>query len=232
MKTNIVTFFILMVLGFAVLPTYAQQESSLGGFIATPVGDFKSTDLDDGGFAKKGWGVVFDSKSKFKGLPEGLTIYFHSTYQWNEMDTETLAKEFTESLGMRTEITNSKYSPILATIGPAYDFKLAENFKLGINGTVGIMFNNTKAFSIKVYDDNNNLIVNEHYNFDNNVAFAYSFGAELRYDIVPKVLGFALYTDYTSAKQSTDISSQNTDVETFQKLQYLNLGAKLVFLAK
>jgi len=224
------SFFLVFL--FITLYSFAQNESSIGAFIASPVGKFKSTDLDGGGFAKQGWGIVFDTKNTIKGLPEGLSVYFHSTFQWNEMDTETLASEFTAALGNRTEITDSKYSPILTTLGPSYEFPLSKSIKLGINGTLGILFNNTKAFTVKVYDSNDVEIVNEHVNFDNNVAFAYSFGAELKFNLVPDAIGLSIYTDYTSANQSTDISSQNVDAETFQKLQYFNIGAKFVFVKK
>lgn len=222
-----------LILGVSSISSLAQEETSFGAFIASPVGKFKSTDLDGGGFAKQGWGIVLDSKNKIKGLPEGLTAYFHGTFQFNEMDTETLAEEFTSGLGNRTEISDSKYSPILTTIGPAYEFSLTEKIKFGVNGTAGIIFNNTKAFTIKVYDSNNTEIVNELINFDNKVAFAYSFGAELKFVLIPDLIGFSLYTDYTSANQSTDITSQNIqDNDSFQKLQYFNIGAKLVFKKK
>ncbi len=102
-----------------------------------------------------------------------------------------------------------------------------------MNGTAGIMFNNTKAFTVKVYDANNTLIVNELFNFDNKVAFAYSFGADLKFVLIPDLVSLSLYTDYTSANQSTDISSQNIqENNSFQKLQYFNIGAKLVVVKK
>jgi hypothetical protein len=204
------------------------QESSFGAFIASPVGDFKSTSLEDGGFAKQGWGIVFDSRSK---LTKSFSLYFHSTYQWNEMDTDVLEAKFTEYLGYRTTVSDSKYSPLLTTIGPAYDYKVSEKFRIGLNGTIGIMFNNTKAFTIKVYDENNNLLANELVNFDGNVAFAYTFGTEFVYDLIPQKLGISLYADYTSATQKSEISSPNLDAyDSFQKLQYFDMGIKLVMV--
>jgi len=224
---------LLALIVVAIIPAFSQEENSFGAFIASPVGKFKSTNLDGGGFAKPGWGIVFDSKNNIKGLPEGLSLYFHSTYQWNEMDTETLAQKFTEGLGNRTEISNSKYSPLLTTVGPSYEFSLGEKVKFGVNATAGIIFNNTKAFTIKVYDNNNVLIVNELVNFDDKVAFAYSFGAELKFVLVPELIGLSLYSDYTSANQTTDITSQNIqENDSFQKLQYFNTGIKLVFTKK
>jgi hypothetical protein len=226
-------FLFLALIVIAIIPAYSQEENSFGVFLASPVSKFKSTDLDGGGFAKRGWGIVFDTKNTIKGLPEGLSVYFHSTYQWNEMDTESLARKFTEGLGNKTEISDSKYSPLLTTVGPAYEFSLGEKVKFGVNATAGIMFNNTKAFTIKVYDSNNTLIVNELVNFDDKIAFAYSFGAELKFELVPELIGLSLYSDYTSANQSTDITSQNIQVnDSFQKLQYFNTGIKLVFTKK
>lgn len=233
MKKYRVSIFVLFIISISVSTSFAQEENSFGAFMASPVGKFKSTDLNGGGFAKQGWGIVFDSKNNIKGLPKGLSAYFHSTFQWNEMDTKTLAKEFTAGIGNRTEISDSKYSPILTTVGPAYEFSINEKIKFGVNGTAGIMFNNTKAFTIKVYDANNTLIVNELINFDNKVAFAYSFGADLKFVLIPDLASLSLYTDYTSANQRTDISSQNIqENNSFQKLQYFNIGAKLVIVKK
>lgn len=225
MKTKIIFFSLLYLVS---LGTYSQTVNSIGAFMALPVGKFKSTDVKEGGFAKNGWGIVFDSKSFFKGLPKGLSLYSHTTYQWNEMDTKKMAEEFTKELGYKTEISDSKYSPLLTTAGPAYDFTISKKLSMGINGSAGIIFNNTKAFSVKVYDETNKVIVNEVFNFEGNVAFAYSFGAELRLNIVPDLFDLALYGDYTGANQKTDISSQNSASEAFQKLQYFNVGLKLV----
>lgn len=232
MNKKIELVFVFLLISLSTRMSFAQEETSFGAFIASPVGKFKSTDLNGGGFAKQGWGIVFDSKNTVTWLPEGWTAYFHSTYQWNEMDTETLAREFTTSLGYRTEISDSKYSPLLTTFGPSYEFALGKKLKLGLNGTAGVIFNNTKAFSIKIYDQNDIEIVNELVNFDDNIAFAYSFGAELKFTLIPDAIGLSLYTDYTSANQTVDISSQNINTDSFQKLRYFNIGAKLVFVKK
>jgi hypothetical protein len=208
----------------------AQETNSFGAFIASPVGNFASTGIQDGGFAEQGWGIVFDSELSIKGLPKGLSVYFHSTYQWNKMNTQALATAFTEELGYRTTVSNSEYRPLLTSFGPAYAFDLGEKIKFELNGTIGIMFMNTKAFTVKVFDENDMLLTTEVVNFDNRVAFAYTFGTNLRYDFVKDVFGIALYADYTSANQKTDLSfSVGDDATTFQKLQYFNFGLQLVF---
>jgi hypothetical protein len=207
-----------------------QEGSSFGLFYAMPVADFKSTDISGGGFAKPGWGIVFDSRSNVKFLPENWDFYFHSTFQWNNMDNEKLQEAFTRELGNRTVVSKSKYSPILTTIGPSYMLKLGKNTRLAFNTGVGIMFNNTRAFSVRVYDNNNNEIVRETVNFDNDPAFAYVVGLELKFKLVEGLMGGALYVDYTGAKQTTTLSFDSVDpVKSFEKLQYLNLGFKLTF---
>lgn len=233
MKKNILALLITILFSMINSNCFAQDENSFGFFIASPVGKFKSTDLESGGFAKQGWGVVFDSKNKFDFLPKNWSLYFHSTYQWNEMDTEAVAQKFTEQLGYKTTVSDSKYSPLITTIGPAYDFSIGEKVKIGLNGALGIMFTNTKAMTIHVYDTNNNLILSEIVNFDNKIAFTYTFGTEIKYEIIKDLLRFSIYTDYTAANQKTEVSFTNAEsTDSFQKLQYFNTGFKLAFLKK
>ncbi len=227
---KIVLLFFLNAIGSCV---FAQEESSFGMFLASPVGDFKSTTIGNGGFAKSGGGIVFDSKYPIKQLPAAWSFIFHSTYQWNNMDNIALGQKFTEQLGYRTEVSDSKYSPVLATFGPGYDFALGERIKLGLKAGIGVMFGNTKAFTVKVYDNNNNEIANQLVNFDNQISFAYSLGTELKFEIVKNLFALSLYSDYTSSKQSTELSfTSSPPVGSFQKLQYFNTGFKLVFMKK
>ncbi len=228
MKRKILTPFFALCIFLTAFDSFAQNQTSFGAFLAMPVGKFKSTDLNEGGFALNGWGIVLDTKNPLKNFPKGLSFYSHSTFQWNAMDTKTMQEEFTKELGYRTEISDSKYSPLLTTIGPAYDFPVGEKVTLGLNGTAGIIFNNTKAFSVTVYDANNVVLVKELYNFEGNIAFAYTFGAQIKFEVIPDLFAISLYGDYTGAKQKTDVSSQNTSLETFQSLNYLNFGIKLV----
>lgn len=233
MKKNLTTSVLTIILSLCFVYSYAQESSSFGAFMATPVGKFKSTDLDGGGFAKAGWGIVFDSKNNFNFLPEPWSVYFHSTYQWNEMDSEAVSARFTEALGHKAIVSDSKYSPFLTTIGPAYDIDLGDRFQIALNGSVGIAFTSTKAFTVKVYDESDVMIINELVNFDNKVAFAYTAGAELKYELVKDLFSVALYFDYTGSNQSTDISFKTADpTESFQKLQYVNTGIKLVLNKK
>lgn len=225
-------FLVVFLISIKPVLAQAQSESSFGAFMSTPVGATASTNIENGGFAKTGWGIVFDSKNKFKGLPKGLSLFLHSTYQWNKMDTEAIQEKFTEELQYRTEVSNSKYSPLLITAGPSYEIPLSEKFTFGVNATAGVLMNNTKAFTIKVYDQNNALLFNELINFEDKVAFAYTFGSELKYDLVPDVFGLSLYIDYTGASQKVEVTSPSISSSSFEKLQFFNSGLKLVFYGK
>jgi len=88
--------------------TMAQSENSFGTFLAAPVGQFGSTDLGDGGFAKTGWGLVFDSRTRTEWLPANSSIFIHSTYQFNKMDSEALSKAYSDALGNRVVVSDSK----------------------------------------------------------------------------------------------------------------------------
>lgn len=218
----------LLFISFYSFQSFGQSESSFGAFLASPVGKFKSTDIEEGGFAKSGWGIVFDSKRELPFLPEGWSMYSHSTYQWNKMDTERISEEFTKILGANTVVSESRYSPILTTLGPAYDYIINDQLTFGINAGIGIMFNNTKAFTVKVFDENDNEIVSELVNFDNHVAFAYMGGAELNYEVYPDLITITLFLNYTGASQKTDLSFTTADpVDSFQQLQYLNTGFRI-----
>ncbi|MCE2495076.1 MAG: hypothetical protein J4F31_00580 [Flavobacteriales bacterium] len=40
---------------------FAQSQSSIGAFISMPLGDFGEANVENGGYAESGWGIVFDS---------------------------------------------------------------------------------------------------------------------------------------------------------------------------
>jgi len=209
-----------------------EEGTSFGVFSALPVGSFKATDIN-GGFAKPGWGVVFDSRSRPKFLGKKLGLYFHSTYQWNETDQEKMADFFTQALGNRTVVSEGKYSPILTTIGPSYILPFGKGMALAFNTGVGVMFNNTRAISISVYDASNTEILRETVNFDNDPAFAYVLGLELKFNLIKGVMGGAIYADYTASDQATTLSFQSsTPVRSEIELRYLNVGFKLTFPKK
>jgi hypothetical protein len=226
--------YLVACLFFCYFNSLAQNNSFMGAFISTPVGKFASTDLEDGGgFAESGWGIVFASDLKGKSWPEYFSLYSHSTYQWNSMDNAALSKAYTSYLGQRTTVTQSRYSPVITTLGPKFDIGLAKNLNFGLTGGLGVMFNNTKAFTIKVYDDQNVEVLKEVVNFDNLPAFTYRLGADINYTLLPDVLSLSLFADYTAGTQKVDIEFTNADpTSAHEKLQFFNAGIMLVLISK
>lgn len=211
----------------------AQNGTTLGGFAAIPVGKTASTSLDDeGGFVKVGWGLVFDSKLRAKSWPVFFSLNFHSTYQWNRLDNNAIAKAFTEKLGMRTEVGESRHSPIVMTIGPKLDLPVSDILSVGVTGGIGIMFNNTKSFRIQVFDSQNNTVFSDVLKFDNNPAFTYVLGVDLRFRLVEDLLDLQLYADFNAANQNLEYEFGSTEpYKSVEELRFLNTGLKLTFYA-
>ncbi len=108
---------------------HPTKATTIGAFIASPVGNFGSTDINNGGFAAPGWGVVFDSKTKIKN---GLSYVFHSTYSWMDIDQEAMSKEFSDYLGLKAEVDGGQHQPFLSTIGLNYDFYFTKRVRIGL----------------------------------------------------------------------------------------------------
>ena len=200
MKTLYSKLSLIFILTILVQHIFAQEKSTIGGFASIPVCDFGSTELENGGFAEPGWGITFDSRMRSEKWPEGLLFHFHSTYQWNKMNTEAVQNAYTELFGQETTVSESRYSPLFTTVGPGYELPLSEKISLGFYPSIGVMFSNTKAFTVKVYDDQGSTLASEVVNFDNRVAFTYVLSLDLNFEIVEDLLGIGLYADYASAK--------------------------------
>jgi len=154
----------------------------------------------------------------------------HSTYSWNNMDTETMAQDFTEDLGLETRISDSRYSPLLTTIGP--DFRIDASNKISINlyAWGGIVFTDTRAFTITVFDDMGDEVLKEVVNFDNNVAFGYNFGLDLQFNLIEDFVFLSLYTDYTGMNQKSTVSFDAENFEGLTKMRFLNYGFKITVI--
>ena len=230
MKLFSTTSLVVALLTISSATLSAQDKgTTLGGFASIPVGKFGSTDLNDGGgFVKTGWGFVFDSKLRSKNWKDFFSLNFHSSYQWNQIDNEAVAKAYTEELGFRTEVGESRHAPIVTTIGPMFDFALSDGIILSATGGVGIMFNNTKSFSIQVFDDQNNTLYSDVVKFDNNPAFTYVLGLDLTFKVIDDLLDIALYADFNAANQSLEFEFKNiAPVKSVEEMRYLNTGIKL-----
>lgn len=210
--------------------SYPTKANTLGAFIASPVGNFGSTDINNGGFAAPGWGVVFDSKTKVKN---GLSYVFHTTYSWMDIDQEAMSKEFSDYLGLKAEVDGGQHQPFLSTIGLNYDIYFTKRLKLGINGQAGVLYNSFRPFTLKVYDANNVLFYEDIVQYESAFAFAYCFGADFTFHLIKNLLGLKISADYSAGNLDTYLISKNLPpTKSVSKLEMLNLGVALEFYTR
>jgi len=206
---------------------YPAKSTYIGGFIALPMGEFGKTDIEKGGFAKPGYGIAFNSKN---GIGKGFSFVFLTTYSWVDIDDEAMSKEFTEYLGYKTEVSGGQHQPLLTTLGLNYDYYFTERIKMGINGQAGVIYNSFRPFEIKTYDANNNLIYDDIISFESKFAFAYNFGIDFNFYLIPKLISFQVSADYSSGKLDTYLISRSfPPSKSVDKMQFLNLGVGFVF---
>ena len=210
-----------------------NNSSAIGAFLALPMGEFGKTDIEKGGFAKQGYGFAFDSKNV---LGNGFSFVSHSTYAWVDIDGEAMAKAFDEEFGAgyRTEITNGQHQPFLSTIGLNYDYYVTKRLSFGLNAQAGILYNSFRPMGIKVYyTPNNVLLYDDIVSYESNFAFAYGFGVDMSFSLIPNVLSFQITADYSAGNLNTYLISKQFDpIKSVDKMQFLNLGAGLVFYSK
>lgn len=215
----------------------SNKQSLVGAFLAFPMGEFGKTDIEKGGFAKQGYGFSFDSKSL---IGKGFSSIFHTTYAWADIDGEAMAKAFDKEFetnlgtGYKTTVTGGQHQPFLSTIGLGYDFSLSKRMAFGINGQAGIIYNSFRPMTIKVYDSNiNQEIYNDIVSYESSFAFAYGFGADFLFILIPNTIAFQVSADYSSGKLDTYLVSKVFDpIKSVEKMQFLNLGFSLVFYTK
>lgn len=95
----------------------AQRNVEIGAFAALPVGSFGSSDFPDGAFAEAGWGIVASSRIPAPNVYKRFSIYLHGSWQYNRMNNQAVSQAFTQRLGFTTEVSESRYAPLTATIG-------------------------------------------------------------------------------------------------------------------
>ena len=206
---------------------FGQRIVELGAFASLPVGAFAATELQKGGFAEPGWGIALSSRVRTPNVYDRFWVYIHGSWQSNQMNTSALADAFTESIGFKTEVSSSKYAPIVACIGPSHQL-IRGKVNLFLNAGIGVLFNNTRAFSVTVYDKNGGIWINEVVSFVNNPAWAYQLGADLSFELIPERLEVSIFGQYTTANQRVDIYlSTNDNAGAFEELRFINTGIKL-----
>lgn len=212
----------------------SRKQSLLGAFLAIPMGEFGKTDIEQGGFAKQGYGFSFDTKNS---IGKGFSTLFHTTYAWSNIDGEAMAKAFDQEFestlgtGYKTSVTGGQHQPFLSTLGLGYDFNLGNRMAFGINGQAGILYNSFRPMTIKVFDSNiNQEIYNDIVSYESSFAFAYGFGADFLFVLIPNTFGIQLSADYSSGKLDTYLVSKVFDpIKSVENMQFLNLGFSLVF---
>lgn len=206
------------------------NSNTFSGIFAMPIGNFGSNDVNTGGFATNGYGFAFDSKSY---LTHGISFISHSSYSWVDLDSKSMSEELTKSLGLKTELLNGQHRPFFSTIGVNYDYYFNSRINFGVNAQAGILYNSFRPMEMKVYDANNSVIYSDILSFNSNFSFAYCFGANVTFAIIPHVLAFQLSADYSAGKLDTYLVSQNMEpIKSLEKLELLNLSAGLVFYSK
>jgi hypothetical protein len=209
----------------------AEKYSSFGAMASIPVGQFASTDLQDGGYAKTGWGLYFDSKTVLKS---GVYFISHSTYSWVPLDREALAQTFTTELGRKTTISGGKHMPFLTTLGLGYDIRAAKAVSFGLTAQAGLMYNSFRNFDITVYDtDNTTVLFTDNLKYDSQFSFAYVFGAQVRFNLLKDLLDFQVFADYSASKFNSTLRGSNIGaIKTSQQIQIVNAGVGLVVHTK
>lgn len=223
-KLNVLLLYLCL---FSLHQAWAQRHTEIGAFVSIPTGSFGSAEFPEGAFAEIGWGVAISSRIPTPNVYERFSVYLHGSWQYNRMNHSALSEAFTQQLDFRTEVSESRYSPITATIGPSHHL-IKGKVDLYLNAGIGVLFNNTRAFSVKVYDKNGNLWINEVVSFVNNPAWAYLLGFDVSTEIIPDRLRLSLFADYIGAEQKVDIYLSTEDnAGAFEQLRFVNAGIKL-----
>ena len=113
--------FILCLLAFQFIVTNANAQEKypflqsskyveFGLINAVPIGEFGSKDIENGSFAMPGWGISFDSKTKFVNQ---VLFNAHLSYQWNDIDGEAMSEKTKEILDNFWELIDEFLNAIL-----------------------------------------------------------------------------------------------------------------------
>ena len=208
-------------------PRPYRKSTAVSALNVIPTGDFGSTDISNGGFAKPGWGVSLESRNN---LGHGFSFISYSTYSWINLDTDAMEKAFTSSLQARTTVTGGQHRPFLTTLGLGKTVFKQGNVQAGVSAMAGIMYNSFKAFQIKVFDDNNNVLFSDILKFDTDFEFTYLFGVDLNYYVIPEVLAIHLGGNYVTANLNTFLQSDHFEaIKVDGKMQMMNVNLGVIF---
>jgi hypothetical protein len=228
-KIKVLLLFFLII-GFISL-LQAQENFIVGIYNSIPVGDYGSTDYKkDAGFAKNGWGIMFEQKVTSESFPQGLTIGLHFSNHLNDLNNVAMEKALGKAFGgpYVVELKNyDGYNPLVVTIGPYYKLISGERFSLELKAGLGIMYPNINAIVVKVYDAQGSELLSEVLRFDSNPIFTTMFGSNLGYSLTEnlRMILFAEYQMATGKIRSTYQTLPSSKSEF--NISYVNIGLGL-----
>lgn len=232
MKTKIALILspvLLLLLSFQFVE--AQEKYSIGYFRSNPIGDYRSTDYENGSFAETGWGVMLQNKSSLPNWPEGLSLGLHLSYQENPINFPALSAALDEQLDgtVSTRVSGGRYNPFVVAIGPFYDLAIGEIFSIGVKTGFGVMFTNIDPIVIDVFNDQNVRIFNEVLRFEGRPAITYLFGLKVGAKLSQKVT-LGLFADHSAANEPVQTTSELLPtVNSVFRISYINTGVSLSF---
>lgn len=210
---------------------YAQSKYTLSTFASLPVGNYGSNAPDDGSFAQPGWGFSFEDEGRFRSWPDFFTIGLHLSYQQNAIDHGAMAQAFSEALNMRTEATEAKYRPLVATVGPFFDIPITEKFAIGVKTGIGFAITNIDSFELSVYADPNQPPVVYSLDFSSSPSFTYLLGLNGEFKI-SRIFGISAFVDFSGARSQVEsFVGPSARVQSHFDLSFINtgLGCTVIF---
>lgn len=225
-KTGIVGFIFFVIASHT---SVAQSELSAGFFYSTPTGNYRSTNLNGGSFAKPGWGFQFQHIVRGPSWPKAVALTLNISYQENELDHTKISERFTAALGNRTTLSPASYKPLLITLGPVFRIPVTERLNVALKTGIGFMFTNIDSFIIKSYNTQGDEILKEVISFKGHPNFSYLLGIGLNYE-VSETLGIGVFSQFSAGREKveTSIGAVAMTESTFD-LSFINTGIKISF---
>jgi len=205
----------------------SNENFILGLFYSNPVADYGSTDIENGSFAKPGFGIMFEQKVQSEVFPEGLSLGIHFSNHVNDLDINSLTREFEKVLNNQFAVDIYDYdgfNPLVITAGPFYQYFLTHELSVEIKSGLGVMFANINSVVINVFDNGGNEVLSEVLRFSGDAVFTYMIGTNIGLSLTRnfRLLMFAEYQN-ASTKIKTTYDTLPSSTDEFD-ISYINFG--------
>ena len=210
----------------------AQDHYHFRGGAAVPLGKYGAKELNEGGYANTGYNFTFENKTF---LNDNLSVGFYISYIQNSIDTDQLN---TDSFAgnpfiLSSTIEADPYKSLLVMVGPQYTFPIGYDAGFSIKGGIGAFtsFYGPLSLNAIVRDPNTGASapVVEKFSVQGNLAFSFYLGADFHYFLTDS-FGLTAFVDYSLANPNFEIESiSGLSSESNQQIQFLNIGAGIVF---